>query len=273
MKKFITLLITVVMAVACCFGLTACGGEEGSNDLPTLYVYTNSGFAPYEYLGKDGNVKGIDMDIMEEIGEVLGYNIKVKDIEFEQIMNEVASDVNAVGAAGMTKDESRDAVALSSISYATSVQYVIAKKGTFTTEDLVDGKISLSKLADLSIKKVAAQSGTTGYYMIEDAVAEEGELYGKDITCFEYDNAIVASNDIGSVLGAVVVDKMPAESICKNNDALECFEIDAEPESYVLYFNKEATDLVEKVNTVLQKMIDSGAIEYFTLKHSGGIIG
>ena len=271
MKKFLTILIAALMSVMCAFGLTACDEEETAKG-KTLYVYTNSGFAPYEYLSKDGAVVGVDIEIMKEIGEVLGYNIEVKDIDFEQILNEVASNKNAVGAAGMTKKESRDLVALASISYATSVQYVIVPKNTFDTDDLVGGKLSLSKLSELSNKKVGTQSGTTGYYMVDDAIQlEDGDLYEKGMSCFTYDNAIVASQDIGSQIGAVVIDKLPAMSICAANTELECFELDAEPESYDLYFNKEATELVEKVNKVLQTMIDNGVINYFTIKHSGGI--
>ena len=271
MKKILTLIVAVLMSFTCIFGLTACD-EESTAKGKTLYVYTNSGFAPYEYLSKDGTVVGVDMDIMEEIGEILGYNIEVRDIKFEQILNEVASNKNAVGAAGMTKNDERDLVALSSISYTTSVQYVIVPKGTFDADDLVDGKLSLAKLGELSKKKIGTQSGTTGFFMVDDAIAlENGVLYDIGAECFTYENAIVASQDIGSLLGAVVIDKLPAQSICAANDTLECFELDAEPESYVLYFNKEATELVEKVNAILQTMIDNGVIDYLTLKHSGGI--
>ena len=53
---------------------------------------------------------------------------------------------------------------------------------------------------------------------------------------------------------------------------LQAYALDAEPESYVLYFNKNATELVEKVNAILSTMVENGVINYFTLKHSGGIV-
>lgn len=274
MKKLLTMLLAMLLCVGACLGLTACGDEEeGGNNGPTLYVYTNSGFAPYEYLDDNGKVVGVDMDIMEEIGEILGYNIEVRDIDFEQILNEVANNKNAVGAAGMTKNEQRDAIALSSISYTTSVQYAIVPAGAISQSDLVDGKLPLAKLATLSNKKIGTQTGTTGYYMVDDAISlEDGDLNGSGASVFTYKNAIIASQDIGSQIGSVVIDKLPAQSICATNSNLECFELDAEPESYVLYFNKQATALVEEVNAVLQTMIESGVIDYFTIKHSGGIV-
>ena len=271
MKKLLTLLLAMLLSVACCMGLTACGGGEDGN---VLYVYTNSGFAPYEYLDENGKIVGVDMDIMNKIGDELGYEIEIRDIDFEQILNEVANNKFAVGAAGMTKNPDRDQIALASISYATSVQYAIVPVGSFTQADLVDGKLPLAKLATLANKKIGTQTGTTGYYMVDDALlAADGEtpagvLNGTGASVFTYKNAILASQDIGSTIGSVVIDKLPAQKICQANANLECFELDAEPESYVLYFNKNATELVAQVNEVLAQLIADGVIDQYTIAHS-----
>jgi polar amino acid transport system substrate-binding protein len=167
MKKLLTLLLATMLCLCACVGLTACGddGNEGNNG-PTLYVYTNSGFAPYEYLSTDGKVVGVDVDIMNAIGSELGYNVVINDIDFEQILNEVAANKLAVGAAGMTKKAERDAVTTASISYATSVQYVIVEKGVFTEADLVDGKLSISQLSKIENAGIGVQSGTTGSFLV-----------------------------------------------------------------------------------------------------------
>ncbi len=275
MKKFFTLLLTLVMGVAC-LSFSACGGSDKN----TLQVYTNAGFAPYEFVNKKGEVVGVDMDIMKEIGSVLGYKVVINDIEFNQILDEVGKNELAIGAAGMTKTAERDEIALSSISYARSVQYVIAAKDTFDSQ-LVNGKLPLEKLEILTKKTIGYQNGTTGEYMLTDAIEGTtgdndqhitGELEGKNVTSVGYTNAIVASQDIGSSLGAVIIDKLPAQSIVAANSSLECYELDAEPEEYVLYLNKNATELLSKVNKVLESLISNGVIDYFTLKHSGGII-
>ena len=277
MKKFLTILTTALLSIVCVFSAVGCNNSNAE----TLYVYTNAGFAPYEYVDKDGAVKGVDIEIMQEIAEVLGYKIVINDIEFDQILEEVGKNTMAVGAAGMTKNDERDKIALASISYATSVQYVITLKDALD-DKLVGGKLPISALADLDKKAIGVQEGTTGNWLIDDAINGvedddgahvEGELEGKGNSVITYTNAIVASGDIGKSLGAVVIDKLPAESIVASNNALECYEIDAEPESYVLYFNLGATALVEEVNKVLKSMIDNGVINYYTLKHSGGIVG
>lgn len=288
MKKFLGVILSIVMAV-CGFCLTACGETDGGKT--KLYVYTNAGFAPYEFVNESGEVVGVDIDVMKEVGEVLGYDVVINDIEFNQILVEVAKNPMAVGAAGMTKKTERDTVADASIPYATSVQYVIVPTGTFDSTDLVGGKLPVSKLGELTKKVVGVQEGTTGNYLIEDAIAGTedagpdeiegtvddfhvtGDLEGIDFQCMTYTNAIVASQDIGTTLGAVVIDKLPANSIVSaSNNTLECFELVADIEEYVIYFHKDADALREKVNKILQAMIDGGVIDYYTLKHSGGIL-
>lgn len=269
MKKIITLILSVLMVLGC-FGLTACNDEP---EKETLYVYTEAGFPPYEYM-KDGKLVGVDIDIMNKIGEELGYNVVITSIDFGLILTKVGQNAMAVGAAGMTKKPDRDEIALASISYATSMQYVITVKGTFTDADLVDGKLPISKLAG---KKIGTQEATTGHFLVADAVDgyndenEEhvtGEIEGTGATYEQFKNAVLASQHLGTSLEAVVIDKLPAESIVSGNDNFECIPLEAEPESYVLYFNKSATELVAKVNVVLQKMIDDGTIAQYVINHS-----
>lgn len=259
MKKTLTLILALVMVLAsiCCFA--SCGETE---DKPVLNVYTNAGFAPYEYLDEKGNVVGVDIDVIKYIGEKLGYKVVINDIEFNQVLNEVAKDKNAVGASGMSKKPERDEIALASDVYATSVQYVIAPKGTFEGEIVPIADV-VEYIATTASKSIGCQKGTTGCDMVASAVE------GTEVQNIEYTNAIVASNDIGSTVDAVVIDKMPAESICKNNDKLQCWCLDGEMESYVMYFNKDNADLVAKVNTELKAMIEAGMIDEYTIAHSG----
>ena len=268
MKKLFAIIMACLTAAACCFALTACGSKKEK-----LYVYTNAGFAPYEYVNEYGEVVGIDIDVMQEIGEILGYEVVVNDIEFSNILSEVQKNKLAVGAAGMSKKAERDEVALASNVYATSQQYVIAPKGTFAADAVVTEAEIYAAVGD---KKIGVQKGTTGSFLISDYLDTINVAYEDKV--IDYSNAIVASSDINSTLKAVIIDELPAKAISEDNENLECWKIDAEMESYVLYFNKEATELVAKVNKILDIMQVKGengisVIDYFTMKHTGGIVG
>ncbi len=256
MKKTMTIILAAVMVI-CCVAFASCSKTEEK----VLNVYTNAGFAPYEYLDSTGKVVGVDIDVVNYIGEKLGYKVIINDIEFNAILNEVSKDKFAVGAAGMSKKAERDEVALASEVYATSVQYIIAPKGAFEGEQvkLAD---AVAYVAGASVKSFGVQKGTTGADLVADGIE------GTEAKVIEYSNAIQASNDIGTTVAAVVIDKMPAESICKGKDNLQCWSLDAEMESYVMYFNKDNPELVKQVNDILKKMIADGLIDQYTVKHS-----
>ena len=259
MKKLVSLL-TVVALIAALFSVTGC--QKPESDKKVLKVYTSAGFPPYEYLDSEGNVTGVDIDVVNYIAKELGYEVELNDVRFDEILNYVQNDVMAVGAAGMTKKPDRDEVALASSIYATSIQYVIAEAGAFADGATVTAD-DLLAFAEGKGKGIGAQIGTTGLDFIT------GVLEGSEnLSALDYANAIIASNDIGTSISAVVVDKLPAESICAGNDKLSCWQLDADVESYVMYFNLKATDLVAKVNALLEKMIQDGTIDQFVINHS-----
>lgn len=257
MKKVIAIVLAVAILVTCLAVFAGCKKDNKE----TLQVYTNAGFAPFEYVNEKGEVVGVDIDIMNYIGNELGYKVVINDIDFDSIPNEVKGNKLAVGAAGMSKTDARDEIMLASNVYATSVQYVIAPNGTFGASE----KVTLAQIL-AAASNIGVQAGTTGEGLINDEI-EATEATNQVI---QYKNAITASGDIGSSIQAVIIDELPAKSIADANSGLSCWKIDAEPESYVLYFNKEATELVKKVNEVLDKMIKDGTINQYIINHSSG---
>lgn len=217
----------------------------------------------------------INIFIMKEVGDILGYKVVVKDVAFPSIFTEVQNNKMAVGAAGITVNAERQATGLFTNTYSTSVQYVIAKKGTLDSIKNPDNTVDVAKLTSMSI---GVQEGTTGCFLIQDAINGtegdggehvEGSLENKNSNCIEYKNAIIASGDIGSALQVVVIDKLPAQQICASNSTLECFALTEAPEDYAIYCNKEATELVAKINGVIEILKDNGFIDYLISKHSG----
>lgn len=251
MKKVLSVILAAILLFSA-VALVSCGKKEEK----TLYVYTNAGFAPFEYVNEAGKVVGVDIDVMNEIGKQLGYKVVINDIDFDNILTEVQGNEFAVGAAGMSKKAERDEVALASNVYATSQQYVIAPVGSFAE----GATVTVAEIIALG-KKVGVQKGTTGADLVQGENAD---------ATIEYANAIVASQDIGSTLSAVVIDELPAKQIAGTKDTLAAWKIDAEMESYVLYFNKKATSLVAEVNKILDKMIADGTIGQYIVNHSSG---
>lgn len=107
----------------------------------TLVVATNAAFPPYEYY-ENGEVVGIDMELIQAIGDKLGLKVKIEDIEFDSIINAVSSHKADVGIAGMTMTEER----LKSINFSDS--YVTTKQAIIVKDDSLSGD-SLGFVANL----------------------------------------------------------------------------------------------------------------------------
>ena len=176
--------------------------DLSDNTAGTLNVYTCSGFEPYEFIDAKENVIGVDIYLMELVAEELNMKISVNDMDFDGIVGKVASEDNAIGAAGITiNDDRKQSVAFSN-PYFDSTQCIISKDSEAYTQ-----------LSQLAGKKIGVQKGTTGYLMIADAI-ENGELKGTGASIVEYDTGAVAFTALkqGKV-DFVVIDELPAQKL------------------------------------------------------------
>ena len=277
MKKLLAVLLSVCLLAGSAIAFAACGEGDGRK---TLTVYTNAAFAPWEYMNEYGEVTGVDIDIAYELGDILGYKVEVRDVAFGSIFTNVQNDEMAIGAAGITITPDREESGLFSIEYATSVQYaIIPDSMNIDSNKTEDGKLLMSALAG---KRIGTQESTTGNILMNDAVDgtedEEtgehikGELEDTNAEVVEYKNGILAGENLGGQIDVIVIDQLPAQSIGGDKEGYAVVELDAEPESYGIYMNKNATELKAKIDAALEVMMDSGVIEYLVLKHSGAIV-
>lgn len=184
--------------------------EWNFGDKGVITVYTESGFAPFEFLS--GNkIVGVDIAIMSEVAERQGKSIEIKDVLFDTIPTCVQTATGeAVGAAGLTiNDERRQAVDFSAVYYSSTLVVVSSKKNSF------------DQISDLKGLKVGVQEGTSGDLIVTDAKGD-GHKYenadGKEITVkveigevSRYKQYSLAFSDLkNGRIDAIVMDKLPA---------------------------------------------------------------
>ena len=244
MKKFGALLLalTMVSALAACSDQGAKDSAEPSKAPETqsaapaesaepsqggaaISVYTNAYFAPFEYY--DGtDITGVDVDIMNKVGEKLGREVTYTNVEFATIIDTVSSGKLAdVGAAGITITPSRQERVDFSDPYFTSVQYVIYPTGEMAP-DGTDGDVDYILWDSLAGKKIGVQTDTTGdIYVNGEITGEDFDGLLKDTGASEtrYDNAQLAVDAMGAgQVDVVVVDYLPASYIVEKNSGYAC---------------------------------------------------
>jgi polar amino acid transport system substrate-binding protein len=162
--KLVALALCVLMAGAVFAG---CASEQQSaldriKEAGEIVMLTNAAFPPFEYLGTDNEVVGVDVEIANAIANEIGVKLKIVDMDFDGIVTAIQSGKGDLGVAGMTAtDERRESVDFS-VNYVDTAQYIIVKS------DNTD----ITCADDLAGKNVGVQNGTTGdIYVSENTTA------------------------------------------------------------------------------------------------------
>lgn len=232
-------------------------GNEGESN--TIVMYTNAEFAPFEYFEGE-KIVGVDADIAEEIAKDLGKEVVIEHIDFDSLIPSLIAGKADFVAAGMTITPEREESVDFSIPYVESIQNIISTKDT-----------ELKTMKDLKGKKIGVQLGTTGDLAVSDAInLEDGELNGTGAEVKTYGSALEASQDLlTGRIDAVVIDKLTAEGIVKNNsDKLSTVKFGEISEAYGIAVEEGNTELLDSINSTLQRLLDEGKIEEFIDNHS-----
>jgi len=247
MKKILAIALAVLMlASVLCFA--SCKKEDA------LTVYTEAGFAPYEFV-YEGEIVGVDIKIMEAVAAKLGKKLVVEDVNFDSIVGAVKSGKADAGAAGITITPERAEEVDFSIPYSSTEQYVIVKADN--TE--------ITNLETMKGKKIGVQQGTTSDFLI-DGLIKDGALAGSELTA--YDAPSLAAAALGTKIDAVVTDKLTAEVItAASNGAYKAFKLVkadgsdvAEVEQYGIAVTKGNEELLAVINEVLEELLANGSI-------------
>lgn len=261
MKKILAVMLALVMVLLC---MTGCGSKKG--DLESikksgeLVIYTEAGFAPYEFV-KDNEVVGVDIEIMRAVAEKIGVKLTIKDVEFKNIIAGVKAGKVDAGAAGITITDARKQEISFSIPYASTEQYVIvlAEKDIPTLEDL-NGNV------------IGVQEGTTSDSMIQN-LKNDGTLANSEITTYSAPAVAAASIE---KLFAIVTDKLTAQNVVAASDGKlktdKLLKADgtvaAEVEEYGVAVAQGSTALLAVIDEVIAELLASGKIDAWTEEYT-----
>ena len=281
MKKIISLVLALVMLCGAALTLASCGGND------KIIVRTNAYFAPFEYY--DGTeIVGVDVEIMELVGEKLGKEIEWADGDFGTIIDNVAAGKIAdCGAAGITITDARKEKVDFSNPYYTSIQYVIVPEGVTVATKTADG-VEYIVWEALAGKKIATQIDTTGWIYTDGEInateADEdygydGVLYGTDTKHVEMPDAQAAVDALGVTADVVIIDELPAKYLVDNSSkSLKAYplyysgaegEADAPvEEQYAICVTKGNTELLNAINEVLAELGEE-KIQEMVMEHMG----
>lgn len=195
-------------------GYTVSTGDV-ENTEGKFVVATNCPFEPFEYIGADGKIYGLDIEIAAAYAEANGLELVVKNIDFDAIFTQVDSGYADIGMAGITVSEDRAEVYDFTTPYYEASQKLIVDADNTDFDNCKTAADVEAVLSSLSGKSIGFQSATTGGMYI-NGNEDWGYTGFANINGKSYANAQMAVADliIGN-LYAVVVDEAPGNAIVK----------------------------------------------------------
>lgn len=238
MKKYFLLVVIFLFCVCGC-------SKRNDNE---LIMVTEAGFAPYEYY-EGGEIVGVDIDIANEIANYMNKKLVVKDIDFDSIINELNSGKADFGAAGMSITEERKKEVDFSVEYVVSNQVVIVRENSNITMNDIDGK------------RIAVQLGS-----VADSYVNNNYKKANIIEQKKYLSMVEALK--ANKVDLIVMDNLPAKEILKENSGLKMLDGYLFSDSYGIAVKKGNTELLNNINTVLERLMNEGKIEEYVINHS-----
>ena len=131
-----------------------------------LIVVTNCPFEPFEFIEKDGLMYGIDLEIANAYASYRGLELVVRNIDFDNILSEVASGKADIGMAGITVTEERKQLCDFTSSYFKSSQKLVVDGNNTDFDNCKTAEDVIKVLKKLSNETIGYQIGTTGNQFI-----------------------------------------------------------------------------------------------------------
>ncbi|MGZ7441583.1 transporter substrate-binding domain-containing protein [Paenibacillus sp. TH7-28] len=223
----------------------------------TLTIGMSADFPPYEFHIKneqgEDQIVGFDVEIANEIAKDMGAKLEIKDLKFDSLLNELASGRVDLVISGLSPTPERaKQIDMSKIYYKAEQAVVTreADKDKFSTMESLEGAkigVQLGSIQEEMAKKVP-NGKLTSLAKINDIIMQ--------LNTNRVDAAIlegpVAESFVKNVKGLVITDAKP-----ENED-----------EGYVIGVKKGNQELLDQVNSTLDRLIGDGSIDKFVTEAS-----
>lgn len=260
MRKTMKLVWAVLLMFGLMVTVVACGNntaeqENGAAEETVYKVGTEPTFQPFEYKDLETDeIVGFDIDLIKAIAEEGGFKVEIQSLGFDALIPAVQSGTIDIVASGMTIDEERSKQVDFTQPYINAgLALAVAKSNeTIKSEE------------DLEGATVGVQIGTTGA-MKANELKEQGIV--EKVLTYDTIDVLMAELTKGTV-DAVINDAAVTESFIKSgHDDIKIVGEQMNTEQYGFAVAKGNTELLQRLNDGLQKVMASGKYEQLLAKY------
>lgn len=234
MKKLITSLVAIMLAIVACFSMTACAPKE---------------------------LKGFDIDLAKEVGKMLGVDVEFKEIDWDMKEMELSTKAIDVVWNGFTYTEDRDNGYFDEERnqqiggldftefYMENRQVAVVKKANVA---------NFTSNASFAGKSGCAEASSAGQSVIEDILNLESAQLGKQLDVFTGVKA--GTYDFGVVDASMASEYIVSEKGAYNKD-LAVVEIEGVEKEYYAIAFREGSNLTAVFNKILKDLYANGTAQ------------
>jgi len=249
----------LVSLVILSFIVTACAGKKATlletiKQKGVIVVGTSADYAPFESKDSNGNFVGYDMDMVREIGKLMGVKVDIQDMGFDSIIASIQTGKIDIGVAGISDTPAREKIVDFTIPYYQNLDSVLVTG---------DSKVSSTTPQDIAKYKVGLQTGTGYDSWVEDNLVKKGLMSENNV--FRYDNAQQGVLDLkAGRIDLFIINNAPGQIAAKAEGLTIAWSGSITPMIDAIAVPKGQTDLLNELNSIIQQLKDNGYLD--TLK-------
>lgn len=208
-------------------------------------VGIDAAYQPFSMVGPDGKATGFDVDSMKWIAKDQGFEVEFLPIAWDGIIPALLAGKIDLVYAGMTITEERKEKVNFSKPYWTVNQMVVVKEGSpITLDEVKNGSVV-----------IGTQRGCTAAIWIDENLVNQSLMPAENLKL--YDNTPLAVDDLVSGrIDAVMYDSTVMNDIIAGKPVTKIGMVETN-EDFGIAVRKDDTELIEKLNTGLEKLMAS----------------
>ena len=260
-KKLFTTCMSIAVASIL---LAACGtaeeessgksgstGSDAEETVTKLKIGTDAAYAPFESFNDKREIVGIDIDVINAVGEQIDVEFEVGNVGWEPLFQQVTNGELDIAVSAITITDERKETYDFTEPYYEATQLIVTKEES-----------DIESLADLKDKKISVQINTTGHYAAQD-------LQGKTSSKISpYETTPLAIQEVvNGTVDAAIGDNAVILEYIKNNpeSKLKAIEDDSfEKEYYGFMVKKGNKEVLDILNEGIKKIKESGKLAEIT---------
>lgn len=225
------------------------------DNAPVVKVVTSGVLPPFTFQDKNGNLQGIDIDIIRAIGEDQGFKVELYKEEFVQMFP------------GLEKGKYQVIISDLSLTAERAAKYGHTNSYLFNPSIIMyNSERNITQFDDLKGLRVATMADTKQQLAVDKL---DTKLHDKAKTVFELFQGL-AQNKYDAVLQDKYLLEYIASSYPEQKAKIKVLEYEPESEpstKLVMYTKKNDQELIGKLNKGIASLQKSGEIEKIKAKY------